>query len=203
MDARTRAIIIVIAVILILAGVIGLSIYLLRLSQSKAPVTGGINTLPKVATTTPGATTPITQSLVTPTPTEKTFIGSGYTLKYPANWGILICSNSKSIEFDPTNPTDSRDVSCDVAQKPITILVTNTAPACRGDQITLGPNQVTKSVSTLNGDTDYRWCLQSGSTFLDITERVSSSGSRATSTIDYSGQVEEMIKTITPPVSGS
>ncbi len=124
----------------------------------------------------------------------KTYSGEGFSLRYPSDWGLLTCGNSNHFEFDPTSAQDVAGVVCDYAVKPITVLVKDGNISCSGDKVTLGSRSVTKSLKTYSdGDKDYRWCVNEGGKTLDITHRVSQSGSRATSKTDYSSQVEDMI----------
>ncbi|MBI4039794.1 hypothetical protein HY389_00360 [Candidatus Daviesbacteria bacterium] len=126
----------------------------------------------------------------------KTYSGRGFSLKYPAGWGLLTCGNSQNFELDPYNQTDQLNTGCDVARKPITFLVT-TAPSCPGSLLQLGSNPVVKSLTGTkgSGEVSYRWCTQS-SPSLDITHRVTQSNSQASSKDDFSLQVEQVIASI-------
>jgi len=124
----------------------------------------------------------------------KTYNGEGFSVRYPDNWGLLTCSNSKNFELDPTSPQDVIGVVCDYAVKPVTFVVRSSAISCPGNKVTLGSKQVTKSIKTYSdGDVYYRWCFMSGGKQLDVTHRVSQTGTRATSTTDYSAEVETII----------
>lgn len=112
----------------------------------------------------------------------------------------MTCANSESIELDPTNGTDTKNIVCDEALKPVTMLVADRLN-CSGETVTLGGRQVVRSKVSSGSDTSYRWCMAVGDTAIDITHRVSPSGSRATSKGDFSAAIEEMIKTI--PTLGS
>lgn len=128
-------------------------------------------------------------------PNLKTYTGSNFQLSYPSSWGILTCNNSSNFEFDPTN-SNSQNVSCDVAQKPITVLVGNSS-GCGGTTMQLGNNSVLYSKqTTTDGYIKYEWCTQGGPTVLNITERVSPNGEQATSVRDYSSEVEQMISSL-------
>src|SRR3989338_646329 len=139
-----------------------------------------------------------TNSQISPTDTtnSKIYSGQGFALKYPQGWGLLTCSNSYHLEFDPNSSTDTT-IACDRAVKPVTVLVTPNLN-CKGELITLGSYQVLKTKSRdNNGDVDYQWCVSLGNgSALDITHRVSQGGLKATSKIDLSTQVEEIIRTL-------
>lgn len=127
-------------------------------------------------------------------PNTKVYTGGTFAIAYPQNWGLLTCSNSKNIEFDPVNSTDQLNVACSYAQKPITVIVENIT-SCSGEQMTLGSNQVYKSRTYYTDGVDYEWCIK-GTPGLDITHRVSTDNQRATSVDDYSAQIEDMISHI-------
>ncbi len=201
MDQKTKLTIIGGVVLLIIAAVLVTFFYFGRISKN----TGGTPN----SGTNPLSQLPTTSSSTTPAPSgaanansRKTFTGAGFTLTYPNNWGILTCSNSENFELDPTSSVDTKNVVCDTAVKPITVLVVNRL-SCTGETVTLGPNKVIKSKATTDTGVNYRWCVAIGNKGLDITHRVSSTGSRATSKEDFSSQVEEMIKTIKATPQGS
>lgn len=128
----------------------------------------------------------------------KIYQGNSFSLRIPKNWGILSCGNSENFEFDPLNSTDIKNVACDTAVKPITILVANRLN-CRGEIIKIGERQVTKSKELSNSTISYRWCIpfsNESKKGLDITHRVTSSGLRASSTQDFSQKIEEIIVSI-------
>lgn len=126
---------------------------------------------------------------------KKYYQGENFNLNFPKTWGLLTCVNSQNFEFDPTNNTDIKNVVCDRAVKPVTVLITNRLN-CRGEVIKIGEKQVTKFKEVNGGDTNYRWCVQVGNRGFDFTHRVSLSGSRATSSQDFSAEVEQIIATI-------
>lgn len=144
------------------------------------------NTTPEVIL---GSPTP--QSGVSNQGNFKTQVVNGVTFRAPLNWGLLTCSNSNNFEFDPTNGQDSR-VVCDVALKPVTVLVGN-SQGCGGESVKLGEVQVQKLRIENQRGIDYRWCFSKDNTQFNVTHRVSAGGSRATSKEDYSGRIEEMI----------
>lgn len=161
-----------------------------NVSTSPTP-TGTLNPGSATPTGTPGANS---TSSGNNSANLKTYSGDSFSLKYPKDWGLLTCSNSKNFELDPTSSQDVTGVICDFAVKPITVLVKDGSISCPGNQVTLGSRTATKSVKTFSdGDINYRWCVQTGGKTLDITHRVSNSGSRATSKTDYSKQIEDMI----------
>lgn len=129
---------------------------------------------------------------------QKTFSGQAFQFRYPSSWGLLKCNNSANIEFDPENATDQLNVSCNMAVKPVTVLVTKQRLNCAGQTIQLGYNQVIKSkADRRDGGITYRWCINGPTTSLDITHRKTDSGAQATSKTDYSTFVEQMITTLT------
>lgn len=199
MDPKTRALMFGVIALVVLAALIGSIIYLGN--ASKNTPSRNIN---------PVSTLPVVSAQPSPTPGEalpatgmKTYAGNGFNLSYPANWGILTCSNTANFEFDPVNNQDLKGIICDTAVKPITVMVYNNL-RCSGSPTSIGNYQVFKSSGPLSGGgTQYHWCLSAAGKTFDITERVSSSGNQATSPNDYSAQVEQMIKSIskTPQAS--
>lgn len=124
----------------------------------------------------------------------------GVSFKYPQNFGLLTCTNSSNFEFDPYSNADQR-VSCDRAQKPITVLV-GSVQVCPGNIVNLGRLQVVKNRVENARGVDYRWCFSHSGSHFDITHRVSQSGARATSKDDFSAQIEQMITNIAPNQPG-
>lgn len=204
MDQKKTLFITGLAVILILAIIFGTIFYLVRaIRQRQSNSANQENLFPPAvisptplfpdATQQPSASNQPAAEETTQTSDLKTYNGDNVQLQYPKEWGLLTCSNSKNIEFDPTNSTDQQGVRCDRALKPITILVNQTA-ACQGEAAKIGNVNVTKSVTTTSTGTNYRWCTHT-TPVLDITHRVSSAPSRATSAQDYAQQIEKMIST--------
>lgn len=129
-----------------------------------------------------------------PKPVEtKSYNGIGFQLMYPKKWGLLTCSNSSNIEFDSDNSFDQIGITCDVARKPVTILVGNITN-CYGEHISLGEVRVIRSKTIDGGYIKYRWCVMRP--VLDITHRVSSGVDPATSKEDFSKEIEDMISKI-------
>lgn len=198
MDPRTRALIFGVIALVVLAALISSIIYLGRASKNTSNTNNPLPSLPVVSA--PAVSGPT--GAVSPSG-NKTYAGQGFTVSYPAGWGLLTCSNSQNFEFDPGNNQDIKGVVCDRAVKPITVLVEGQS-ACRGQTVQIGSHKAVKSkVSRSDGGTDYRWCVPVNGKVLDITERVSPGGFQATSPTDYSGQVEEMIKNITATPNAS
>jgi hypothetical protein len=138
---------------------------------------------------------------VTTSQNNKVYAASNFQFSFAKNWGLTACSNSKNIELDPYNATDTT-LACGRAIKPITVLV-NQNSCVGGTVVTLGNTQARKVVDTHyvtrdGSGTQYHWCTLSGPQ-LDITHRVGSG--TAFSQDDFSGAVEQMISTLT--VSGS
>lgn len=195
MDERTRLIALGAVALLALVVIFGVVVFVSRISSNRAGTRGPINDLVSrlpapSPTPTPVSTTPSVS------PESKTYTGPGFTLSYPRSWGILTCNNSSNFELDPTAGQDVLRVVCDEAIKPVTVLVVTRA-SCLGEFKTIGSHQVVFSkVTEGDGDINYRWCLAVGEIGLDITHRVSPSGSPATSKTDFSSQVEGIITTV-------
>lgn len=203
MDPRTRSIIIGAVALFILVAVLG-SIFLFgRFSknQTDVPQQIGLDSLPQGnITITPGVGASINPQ--TGVGDIKTYVADGFIVKYPVTWGLLTCSNSSNFELDPSNSQDIKGAVCEYAVKPVTFLVVSQA-SCQGETVALGSQQVTKSKVVQNGTTSYKWCTTVGNKQLEISHRVSSSGSRATSATDYSAQIEQVIKDLQVSPAGS
>lgn len=126
---------------------------------------------------------------------QQILTGSGFTLSYPENWGVLTCNNSPNFEFDPDNNVDQINVVCSVATKPISVIVQNSLAGCFGETVVVGNHQVVRSVTTTSEYVEYQWCTVTNPV-LSITHRVSPSASSVASQIDYSAQIENMIGTL-------
>lgn len=192
-----KPIIIAAVIALVVAGIIvGAIVYLTGLLRTRTTTT------PNVVTSSPSSVITSENNAARPSstpaptlPSNMKIVGiAGFTMTYPSTWGKLSCSNSSNIEFDPYNATD-QTATCDFAVKPITVLV---APrlSCAGETVTLGNNRVVRTKTQTQTGMDYRWCVYGNGMNLDITHRVSSTGSRATSKDDFSKQVEEMISSL-------
>lgn len=196
-----RSIILGVLILLVLAAVVGAILYLGRVSRNGSAdnsADSALSNLPTIATTPSVSASPSTAPS-----NYKTYQGQGFKVLYPTAWGVLTCSNSQNFEFDPTGK-DSKNVACDYAVKPVTIMVSSGKLNCSGDTVKLGTNSVVKSKTTgSNGDINYRWCVSVGDKSLDITHRVSSSGSRATTPTDLSALIEQMIATFQSTPQGS
>lgn len=205
MDTTTRNIVVGAIVLLIVIIVLGGFFYLRNLQQNQQ--SGGTNTLSQLPTISGSGTPGISNQPVTgntSSANNKIYAGNGFVVSYPSAWGLLTCNNSQNFELDPISSTDHTNVTCDLALKPVTFLVSDTPLNCPGNEVKIGVNNVTKSKTVKqNGDINYRWCLQVGGKSLDITHRVSSTGSQATSKIDYSPQVESVIGNIRTTPTGS
>lgn len=202
MDNRVK-IVIGGAVVLLLLIILAIFFFLSNVRKSTTstpPEENTLNNLPTLTeTSTPTASTPTNTA---PTGNTQSYNGNGFSLRYPNNWGLLKCSNSNNFEFDPNSATPTT-IACNEAVKPVTVLVTSNLN-CSGEAMTIGSLTAVKSKNTNGNYTTYRWCvpLASGRA-LDITHRIDPNQSRATSTQDYSSQIEEMIKTITTTPQGS
>lgn len=196
MDQKPRLIIVGVAALIALAVVSAVAIFIGRAVRENAPTAeGGLDSLSRLPVQVAPSTSPTPSLPTDQPPLFKVYQGLGFSLLYPYKWGLLSCTNSQNIEFDPENSNDFRG-ACDVAVKPVTILVADRLD-CPGETVTIGGYQIKKfKTSGQNGDIDYRWCLSVGGKNLDITHRVSTSGSRATTKEDLSEQIERMISNI-------
>lgn len=217
MDQRRTLVVTGLALILVLAIIIGTIYFLTRFIQNRQESTTSGDVFPTAsidenvpifgdASSTPSATATEGTSQNNNTgsnsnagqangvaPDQEVHIGQGFRLEYPSAWGILTCNNSQNFEFDPTSNTDQRGVRCEVAQKPVTVMVGSNT--CQGETVTLGDVRVVKQKRTSGSYIQYKWCTQT-TPRLEISHRVSPGGERATSVQDYSSQIEEMIKNL-------
>lgn len=126
---------------------------------------------------------------------DKKVLNAGdFQLAYPKSWGLLTCTNSQNFEFDTGNPADTK-IACDFALKPVTVII-ESINGCEGQTVKIGNTEVIKSKETVGGYTAYQWCTKT-TPLLNITHRVSQGGEKATSTQDYSKQIEEIISSLT------
>lgn len=169
-------------------------------NSPKASTKPAASPTPKAsAKPTPQASTqpqPSANSNVTTNGNLKTYTGSGFELKYPANWGLLTCNNSSNFELDPTSSQDQLNVACNFATKPVTILVGQNS--CSGNQIDLGGVKYRKStnsqlVTPSGRGTGYEWCSVNAPA-IDVTHRVGTG--TAFSSQDYSFQIEQILATL-------
>lgn len=198
----------IIGIILLIGIIIALINFAIGFLSSPRPVA------PVVPTPTPIALVPLPTSppVITPTPVpinippsppplqttvivSKVYAGPGFILNYPANWGILTCRNSQNFEFDPLSGVDQLSVVCTVAQKPITIILDNDLQGCSGTRVNIGGVSVLKSTTTGPNFTQHLWCTNT-SPILKITNRVGATGYPATSPIDYTPEIENMIASL-------
>lgn len=146
--------------------------------------------------------TPVVSEMQLPvtTPTEttpvnglgKTHSVNGTVFSYPTNWGLLTCTNSMNFELDPYSNQNSK-VACDVAKKPITVIVNG--PACQGGVIAnIEGTQVMRIQKSVENGKVYQWCFNHNGRQYNISHRVSSNGQQGVSVDDFSAQIEEMLK---------
>lgn len=193
MEQRKTLIVTGVVFVLIILIIIGTIIYLVKTVGSRNSATISLPSPEGLIIVSPSPQPYANPSASVVPSNLKTYTGQGFSLHYPTSWGLLTCSNSHNFELDPTNSTDQLNVSCDNAVKPVTVIV---GPAsCQGEAVKLGNNQVVRSKTQDGADVSYRWCI-AGNPNLDITHRVSPSGSRAASSVDYSSQIEQMISQI-------
>ncbi len=200
MEDKTRALIVTGAVLLlILALIIAAIFYLIRFIQGRQAGVTTNNTQNTINfSPSPGVGSGTNnQNGTTNTPVVsgdfKTYNGSGFQISYPKSWGLLTCSNSQNIEFDPYNSTDQLRVACDYAQKPITVMV---GAQCEGQAAQIGGMQVVKSNKALSQGTENAWCVKTGGTNLLFTNRVSGNEIRGYGKDDQSQAIEQLISRI-------
>jgi hypothetical protein len=217
MEQQQRSLIFTAAVgLIILAIIVGSIYYLVKFiqgrvaSNNQAPqpsvteiaedfaAPGSTDQAPLINTATPSAQTQVpqtggTQNRNAQAPDKKFYDGTEFQLTYPKNWGLLKCSNSKNVEFDTSGPADS-DIVCDIATKPVTVVVGD-VNGCEGETVKLGNVNVVKAQETQNGDIYYQWCTKT-TPVLNITHRVSQQNKRGFSPQDFSKQVEEIISNL-------
>lgn len=209
MEQQQRSLVFTAAVgLIILAIIVGSIYYLVKFVQSR--VSSSRQTQVQTEQIASGSATPangsnqITQVFKTPTPVtqsnnraqspdKKVYNAGDFQFTYPNTWGVVKCSNSQNIEFDPQNNTDSTIV-CDLATKPITLVIAD-IKGCEGESAKVGNVDVIKSQVSEGGYTKYQWCTKT-TPVLNITHRVSQNGERATSKQDFSKQIEEMISNL-------
>ncbi len=219
MEQQQRSLLFTASVGLIILAIIVASIYYLvkfiqgRVSSSRQPVASvetiktdsaapeiiNIEENPSAAgAPTPGtaASRPTTQprSAINIPAGRKLYNPGTFQVYYPQNWGMLKCTNSANFEFDPSTGVDS-SVGCETAVKPITVLVDD-IKGCDGENLRMGNVEVMKSRNVDDEYISYRWCTKTDPV-LNITHRVSKNGERATSTNDFSTQIEDLISKIT------
>lgn len=196
MEDKTRALIVTGAVLLlILALIIAAIFYLIRFIQGRQAGITATNTQnsinfspsPEADGVISNGSAPVNQG------DFKTYNGTGFQLSYAKNWGILTCSNSQNVEFDPTNGTDQLKVACDYAQKPITVIV---GAQCEGQTTQIGTMQVVKSQKQLSQGTEKAWCVKTGGSNLLFTNRVSGNEVRGYGKEDQTSAIEQMISRI-------
>ncbi len=197
MDERAKVLLITGSVLLILLAIISGTIFYFVKGFQNRKTGNQSNTAKPSATAVAKSSLAPSPSLQTngKMPGTKTYRGAGFQIFYPEKWGLLTCGNSLNFELDPTNSTDIKSVKCEVAQKPMTILTDVTT--CLKDStetVNLGDIQVIRSKASIAGYTKYHWCILKPP--LDITHRVSSDNSPASSRDDFSTQIEELISKI-------
>lgn len=207
MEITTKTIIFAFISVILIAAILGGVFYLLKNSKQlnfNSNKTASISSLPVIQATptpTPGSanltqTQNQNQTSTVNTQSTKTYQGQNFILKYPADWGILTCSNSKNIEFDPYNKNDLINYSCDSAIKPITILVSSQPISCPGDVVKIGENSATKSITQTANWIKNRWCVNKNGVNLDIINRVAPTGIAGTGKDDFSKQIEQIISNL-------
>ncbi len=169
MEQQQRSIIVTAAVgLIILAIIIGSIYYLVRFIQGRQRTASITNEATSSASITPSeeasvsnpSTVPQSQTNTNQNNTQgnppantKTYNDGDFQLTYSNSWGVLDCSNSSNVEFDPTNSQDSKP-ACDTAVKPVTVLV-NSGVTCQGETIKIGQIEVVKAKQDVNGYITY------------------------------------------------
>ncbi len=206
MDERTKTLLVsAFVLIIILAIIFGIIFSVVRIVQNRrtASTAGKATPTPLVlASPTPFASSPQGGQPTQGTPTTNSqpntnfdiYSKGGVSFRYPKNWGLLSCNNSQNVELDPSSNVDQTNYVCDYALKPITILVGSSS--CQaGESGSKGGVTFNKTQTQISGGTSYKWCTKTAPP-LEITHRVSTDGSRATSKQDFSAQIEDLISTI-------
>ncbi|MBI3485612.1 hypothetical protein HY025_01560 [Candidatus Daviesbacteria bacterium] len=218
MENKRNLVAAAIIVILLLAVIIGTAIYLITAFKGRINLFNGRSFFPFSSTRSifPAASPTVLPTLKpnpsilgtnttsnsptnSPTPTNpqlQIYQGSNFQLSYPKNWGVLTCNNSINIELDPYNSSNQPNYPCDFAIKPVTFLVGVTGNCLSEQTIKLGESSVIKLKQNVTSGVNYHWCVKDASLNFDITHRVNSTGSRATSKDDFSSQVEQIISSI-------
>lgn len=204
MEITSKTIIFTIISVILVAAILGGVFYLLKNSKqlnfgNKQASISGLPVIQLSPTPTAGAGSVAqnqTTLPITPASGTKTYQGQDFILKYPDNWGILTCSDSRNIEFDPYNKNDLINYPCDSAIKPITVLVNNQQSICPGEVVKIGNNNATKSKTETAYWTTSRWCLSKNGVSLDITNRVAPTGITGTGKDDFSKQIEQIVSSI-------
>lgn len=194
MDDRTRTLIVSVLVLIIILALIGGAIFyvgrIIRGRQSGSILRGSPN--PSVVVPSPSPSSTLTEgNFEVGTKSHKR---AGFEVFYPQNWGLLTCKNSQNFELDPTSSTDQLGINCDVALKPITVLVGNNN-CSGGETLDKGGVKFIKIRTVVGATVSYKWCTQTIPN-LEISHRVSPADDQATSKKDFSKQIEEMISKI-------
>lgn len=195
MEDGRRLIFFIIAGLIILAAVLAVVLTLKRSERTKSDLLGeSVSNLPQTSSVSP-STTP------TPAANLKVYQGRGFSVRYPASWGLLTCNNSANFEFDPYGGEDQK-INCNYALKPVTAVVVPQL-SCQGETARIGNYPVVKSKTVdSQGEVQYRWCVNLGGQSLDITHRVFSQAPAA-SRDDFSSQIQQMIFDIQTGAAGS
>ncbi|MFA5932696.1 MAG: hypothetical protein WCV81_00350 [Microgenomates group bacterium] len=206
MEITTRTIILAVVSVVIIALILSGVFYLLRSSKQLANTNkntgnpleklGVITASPTPTSVQSGQTSGVTSSNNQPSTVAvniKTYQGSNFTIKYPQNWGILTCSDSKNIELDPYNSNDLINYACDRAIKPITIIVGDGSLSCPGEAVKIGNNTVVRSKTETANWFKNRWCINKNGMSFDITNRINSKGIVGTGKDDFSSEIEKTI----------
>lgn len=210
MEQQQRSLVFTAAVgLIILAIIVGSIYYLVKFLQGRVASSlkpqASVETIAQASSSpeggniagaeiTPGNIPQTTASEQGPLSDKKVLNAGDFQLAYPKSWGRLTCTNSQNFEFDTGNSADAK-IACDFALKPVTVII-ESINGCEGQTVKIGNIEVIKSKKIVDGYTAYQWCSKT-TPLLNITHRVSQGGEKATSTQDYSKQIEEIISTLT------
>lgn len=197
MEITGKTILFAIISVLIIAIILSGIFYLMKSSKQIIP-TGNKNPDPlaRLGVITNNPQQPVVSTQAVAATNTKTYQGRNFTINYPQKWGILTCSDSDNIEFDPYSGSDLKNYACDRAIKPITVLVSSTALSCPGESIKIGNNTVIKSRTETAYWLKNRWCLNKSGLSFDITNRVNQSGIVGTGKDDFSSEIEKIINSL-------
>jgi len=205
MEITTKTIILAVVSVIIIAMILSGVFYLLK--NSKQIITnnnsnplarlGVVSNSPTPTVSSESDSLPATNNQTTQiSANTKTYQGRNFTLKYPQKWGILTCSDSENLEFDPYHSNDLKNYVCDRAVKPITILVGNGDLNCLGETVKIGNNTVIRSKTETANWLKNRWCVNKNGISLDITNRINSQSIIGTGKDDFFSEIETIIKSL-------
>ncbi len=202
MEITTKTIIFAVVSILLIAAILGGIFYLLK-NAKQLNIGKDIGSLSKLQIISSSPTPTISslpqnldQQSVVSSEDTKSYQGRNFVFHYPKNWGIVTCNDTQNIEFDPYNKNDLKNFACDVAIKPITIIVGKEPFVCPGENLKIGNSNVVVSKTETANWVKNRWCVNKDGVNLDITNRVAPTGLQGTGKDDFSKQIEQIINSL-------